>query len=71
MNDTNLSETAPIDLKEKSSEDEVSDQYDPTTNYFVKYWELWKENEIIVAKIKEKAYEIEIMSKHLGNSLPK
>jgi hypothetical protein len=47
--------------------EDKKEPYYPHINYFVKYWELWKENEIIVAKIKEKAHEIEIMNKHLEN----
>lgn len=53
------------EVKEEESEEDLYEPYNEKTNYFVKYWELWTENEIIVAKNKEKVYEIELMVKHL------
>jgi uncharacterized protein (UPF0305 family) len=67
----NIQEEEDTDIH-REGEDSISlnlepreEMYDPKENYYVKYWELWKENEITVAKIKEKSYEIELMTKHL------
>lgn len=46
-------------MKESSQDEELI--YDQNVNYYIKYWKLWKENEVLLAKIKEKAFEIELM----------
>lgn len=52
----------------KMSKYKLDEKYNSKENYYLKYWELWKENEIMVAKMKEKSYEIELMKKHIENS---
>lgn len=41
------------------------EKYDPHKNYFVKYWEQWKENEIILSQIKEKSFILKELNKTL------
>jgi hypothetical protein len=39
--------------------------YEDTTNYYLKYWEMYYENEYVLAKIKETVYEIDSMQTHI------
>jgi hypothetical protein len=39
--------------------------FNEETNYFLKYWEMYYENEYVLAKIKETVYEINNMQEHL------
>jgi hypothetical protein len=39
--------------------------YKETVNYYLKYWEMYYENEYVLAKIKETVYEIDSMQTHL------
>ena len=41
-------------------------KFDPTINYFNEYWNVYYENEFILAKIKETAYEINVMKSHIN-----
>ena len=49
-----------IEITKETNEDNEL-VYDENVNYYIKYWKLWKENEVLLAKIKEKAFEIELM----------
>lgn len=42
------------------------EEYNETVNYFIKYWMQWKENEILLSRIKEKIFEIDIMNKSIS-----
>lgn len=41
-------------------------KFNPTVNYFNEYWSIYYENEFILAKIKEAAYEINAMKSHIN-----
>ena len=56
-------------IQEDDEKKYTAEEYDEDKNYYVKYWELWKENEIIVAKIKEKVYEIDLIVKYLDKNI--
>jgi hypothetical protein len=52
-------------LSVKRFEVKKSKAYSETTNYFNEYWKMYYENEFILAKIKENAYEINAMKVHI------
>lgn len=39
--------------------------FSETTNYYLEYWKMYYENEYILAKIKEIVYEIDTMKTHI------
>jgi hypothetical protein len=39
--------------------------YEETVNYYLNYWEMYYENEYVLAKIKEAVHEIDSMQSHL------
>lgn len=43
-----------------------NESFDPHKNYFIKYWEQWKENEIILSQIKEKSFILKQLNKSLS-----
>lgn len=52
-------------IKRKQKRSKKDQSYDLKKNYYLEYWNMYYENEYILAKIKETAYELETMSEHL------
>ena len=52
-------------IKRKHKRSKKDQSYDSKKNYYIEYWNMYYENEYILAKIKETAYELETMSEHL------
>lgn len=60
-----------VHVKEDYNDTDILQRYNKTTNYYIEYWKYWMDNEVLVAKIKEKSYEIELMLKHIERNKTK